>query len=466
MSTPLNFLSAKQIVEKIKRKEVSCVEVMRAYLEQIKKVNPSLNAIVEKYSDEVLLHQAKQADESTSFGKLHGLPVTIKQGRKVKGLLCNLGNLSPLNHIAQEDCTVAARLGDAGALVLGVTNAPDFEMTYETESTLYGRTFNPYDLSRSPGGSSGGEAAIIAAGGSALGIGADAGGSIRQPAHYCGIVGLKPTLGLIPNTGIFPANQRGANLFPINVQGPFARYVDDIALVLPILAGVDGQDPSTVPMPLKDPTDVDLKALRIAFYTDNGIISPRQDVAEVIINAAKALSRAVALVSETRPPLEKESFGKLEEILYYGGDRGAWLKQRMTNMEVTKTTSPFQEVLARAERCEFSMTEAHNRLIFLDRYKISIMEFMRDFDAILCPVSAGIARSYDKTPLEEGIGQDLTYNVPYSIMGWPSIVVRCGTSTEGMPIGVQIVSKAWREDIVLAIAKHLETILGGLQQPA
>jgi len=210
----LTTYSAKKLANLIQSKQVSCLEVMRAHLDRIAIVNPLLNAIVQMLPAEIAFDQARAADaavsrDPASCGKLHGVPVTIKDGRKVKGFLCSLGNESSLNAVATEDATIVARLRGAGAIVVGVTNIPDFSMSYETSNLLYGRTNNPYDLKRSPGGSSGGEAAIIAAGGSALGIGADSGGSIRQPAHNCGIAALKPTRGLLPHTGKFPTNELG-----------------------------------------------------------------------------------------------------------------------------------------------------------------------------------------------------------------------------------------------------------------
>jgi amidase len=193
--------SAKTLANLIKSKQVSCLEVMQAHLDRIAEVNPRINALVQVLPPELALQQARVADaivgrDSASCGKLHG--VSIKDGRKVKGFMSTLGTESPMNCVATEDATVVARLRAAGAIIIGISNIPDFSMSYETDNRLYGRTNNPYDLKRSPGGSSGGQAAIVAAGGSALGIGADSGGSIREPAHNCGVAALKPTRGLLP----------------------------------------------------------------------------------------------------------------------------------------------------------------------------------------------------------------------------------------------------------------------------
>lgn len=480
----LTTLSAKKLVTLIKNKKVSCVDVMQAYLDRITKVNPLINAIAEQLPSEQALEQARAADAVIAgngvLGELHGIPITIKQGRKVKDFLCNYGNESPMNFIAAEDATVVARLRTAGAIVIGITNIPDFSMSYETDNLLYGCTHNPYDLNRSPGGSSGGEAAIIAAGGSVLGIGADSGGSIRQPAHNCGVVGLKPTRGLLPYTGKFP--EEGLGIFSyVEVQGPLARYVEDIIYTLPILVGPDEQDPNIYPVALQDPAKVDLNSLRVVFYTDNGVTSPAADISNTINQAVKALAIKVASVHEAYPKISKETYSIFEELFFYGGDRGQWLRDRMKKMHITKVAPPFQAILDRAQQCEFSVTELRNRLIALDQFKFTMMDFMRDYDVIICPVATGPAGFYpaglnngnnisqdEKTavPAEKlDLAYDLTYNLPYNITGWPAVVVRCGTSAEGLPIGVQIIAKAWREDIALAVAKYLEETFGGWQAP-
>jgi len=463
-------LSAKQLIELIKNKKISCKELMETYLSRITHVNPKLNAIVQQLSPEQALKQANMADSVIAnggkIGKLHGIPITIKDGRKVKGFLCSYGNLSSFNKIAEEDATVVARLLAEGAIVIGITNIPDFSMTYETENLLYGRTHNPYDLDRSPGGSSGGEAAIIAAGASTFGIGADSGGSIRQPAHNCGIAGLKPTRGLIPGTGKFPED--GLGIFSlIETQGPLARWVEDLIYTLPILAGTDDSDPNIYPIAVRDPAKVDLKKLRIVYYTKNGVATPRDDIIETIENAAHVLTKEVFNIENNYPIIKKENYTAFEELFFYGGDKGKWLFDRMEKMGVKEIAPPFQALLNVAQQCEFSVTEVRNRLMALEQFKIQMMHFMNAYDVILCPVATLPARSYTQTENTEkfSLSHDLTYNLPFNITGWPAAVVRCGTSKEGLPIGIQIIAKSWRDDIVLAVAKRLEEIFGGWRLP-
>lgn len=467
----LTTLSAKSLSILLKNKSLSCVELMQAHLDRIAKVNPLLNAIVEPLAPEKALEQARMADaalqQNKPLGLLHGIPITIKQGRKVTGFPCNDGTKSPMNFIATEDATVVARLKTAGAIVIGVTNIPDFSMSYETHNALYGCTHNPYDVNRSPGGSSGGEAAIIAAGGSVLGIGADSGGSIRQPAHNCGIVGLKPTRGLIPYTGKFPEDGLGIFSY-IETQGPMARYVEDIIAVLPLLAGPDGSDPNVYPIPVQDPKQVKLNELRIVYYSENGVASPTADIQKTMTEVAKALTPTVASIKESYPAISKETYSSFEELFFYGGDRGQWLVDRMQTMHVKNVAPPFQAILDRAAQTEFSVSELRRRLLQLDQFKIDMMHFMKNIDVIICPVATTPASLYNEKPVKTNspspaldLAYDLTYNLPFNITGWPAVVVRCGTSQEGLPIGVQIIAKSWRDDIALAVAHHVEKIMGG-----
>ena len=295
-----------------------------------------------------------------------------------------------------------------------------------------------------------------------LGVGADSGGSIRQPAHNCGIAGLKPTRGLLPDTGQFPTD--GLGIFNYVESQGSARYVEDLIYVLPILAGPDERDPNVFPAILQDPSRVNLKSLRIAFYANNGVITPREDIVDVINNVALALKDHVLSIQEDYPHVSKETYSMFEELFFYGGDRGRWLHDRMHRMHVTEVAAPFQAILDRAKLCEFSVTELRQRLVAMDQFKFSMMNFMRDYDVIICPVATTPANLYEKKiTSQEGfdLAYDLTYNLPYNITGWPAAVVRCGTSKEGLPIGVQVVAKSWRDDIALAVAKKLEEIFGG-----
>ncbi len=293
--------SATKMAKAIKQKKISSEELVQLHLGRIEEINPKLNAVF-KLND-AALQTAKNADEElargNSLGALHGVPVSIKDWIDVVGLPCAGGDVRFLNRMPKEDATAVTRLRQAGAIILGKT-------TVTADSEAYGKVFNPYNLNYSPTGSSSGEAALIASGGSPLGLGSDSGGSIRQPAHVCGIAGLKPTTGRVPLTGHFPP------LVPLNdprtVIGPMARYVEDLALTLPIIAGPDWRDSSVIPVGLGNYRKIDLSKLKIAFYTQHAGGSPKADTVETVHKVVKALSDVCAVVEEKVPPRIEEIF--------------------------------------------------------------------------------------------------------------------------------------------------------------
>src|ERR1700677_2251585 len=249
MTSGPRLSSAREIATAIRRKEVSPVEVARAHLECIERLNPRLNAFVD-CQPEVVLAQARAAEKAIVHGEevgpLHGVPLSIKSAIDVAGHRCEAGSRLREGYIAAVDAPLVARLRAAGAVILGVTSTPELLMAWETENLLYGRTSNPWDLTRTAGGSSGGEAAAIAAGLSAAGVGSDGGGSIRVPAHFCGICGLKPTPGRIPSTGHFP--KAGGPFALLGVVGPMARTVADLQILFEVMAGADDGDPCSAPV--------------------------------------------------------------------------------------------------------------------------------------------------------------------------------------------------------------------------
>jgi amidase len=292
----LIYASATELAEAIRVKEVSSLEVVNAYLKRIEAVNPRLNAVVQVTAD-AARDKARAADTALArgdiWGPLHGVPMTIKDSLDTAGVISTGGTQGRQSFIPTQDATVVARLRAAGAILLGKTNTPELTLSIETDNLVYGRTNNPYDTSCTPGGSSGGAAAIVAAGGSPLDMGSDTGGSIRQPAHFCGITGIKPTSGRVPRTGHIISFDMGAMDMMTQI-GPVARFVEDLILTLPIIAGVDWRDPAVVPMPLGDPAAVELNSLRVAFYTDNGVAAPTPETVDVVRNAATVLSDAGA----------------------------------------------------------------------------------------------------------------------------------------------------------------------------
>src|SRR5437764_14900996 len=273
----------------IRAKKLSSVEVVRAHLEHIHTVNPRLNAVVFATAESAI-KEARAADRHNTrknvLGPLHGVPFTAKDIFNTAGLPTTAGLRMLRTNVPDHDATVVARMRRAGAILIGKTNCPPGGVGSDSWNPLHGGTRNPYDVNRSPGGSSSGEAAIIAAGGSPLGLGSDSGGSIRLPAHYCGVAALKPTAGLIPVTG--GVGLVGGMTDPRSQVGPMARYAADLAIALRVLAGPDGIDSGVVPVPLPKRVPK-LGGLRVAWYADDGMAKPMPAITATVKAAAKAL---------------------------------------------------------------------------------------------------------------------------------------------------------------------------------
>jgi len=458
----LIYASATSLAQAIRDKRVSSQEVVEAYIHRIEAVNPQLNAVVQLTADTALT-QARQADVALARGEingpLHGVPITIKDSFDTEGVISTAGTKGRASYVPQQDATAVARMRAAGAILLGKTNLPELSLAYESNNLIYGRTNNPYDLSRTPGGSSGGESAIISAGGSPLGLGTDGFGSIRIPSHFCGIAGLKPTSGRIPFTGLLPPGF-GASA-KLRHVGPMARYVEDLILTLPILAGVDWRDPATIPMPLDDPRNVELKSLRAAFYTDNGIMTPTSETTGIVRTAAHALADAGTFVEEARPAGIEQSYEFFRDL--FAADGGAGV-QRLLQMAGTTDIHPFVQQFGEILH-PYAMTSAEfsGLLVRWDMFRSTLLSFLEKYDVIICPVCATPAWPHSSTITEEQFFAG-SYSMTYNLTGWPAVAVRAGTSPEGLPIGIQVVARPWREDVALAVAQHLETVLGGWQR--
>jgi len=298
----LTFLPAVAMAEQIRQKKLRPIELVDAHLARIEKLNPRLNAFVE-VDAEGTRRQARAAEDAVArnenLGPLHGVPISIKSSIEVKGLRCEAGTKLRTGLVAKNDAPLVSRLRQAGAIILGNTNTPELLMAWETDNLLYGRTNNPWDLSRTPGGSSGGEAAAIAAGLSAGGVGSDGGGSIRVPAHFSGICGLKPTPGRIPATGHYPISVGPFAL--LGVVGPMARTVADLKVLFEVMQGPDHGDPSAAPVPVRWPSHDDVKKLRIGYFEDDGRTPVTAETRAAVQAAANELRDAGFNVEPFRP---------------------------------------------------------------------------------------------------------------------------------------------------------------------
>ncbi|MEO8539752.1 MAG: amidase [bacterium] len=428
-------LSAVAQASLIRRREISSEQLVRLHLARIAELNPQINAVVQ-IDEAGALESARRADSRTAAGEdvgpFHGVPFTLKDWIETTGLVCAAGMTERAGYIPKRDATVAIRMRETGAILLGKTNVLE-------ENPVYGATRNPYDLGRSPGASSSGEAAIIAAGGSPMGLGSDSGGSLRFPAHCCGIATLKPTTGRVPLTGHYP--RIGASHDPRTVIGPMSRWVEDLWPMLVAISGVDQRDPSVAPVPL-EPPEAGMSGRRIGWFT---AMPGAQPSAETV----KAVEAAVSAVSAAEATTERVELPRLEESM------------PLTRIYWARLQSPSWAEWLPGRSSSLTAEEIERSIFEWDRFRRTMLAFMAPFDAIICPVAEEAAPLHGKTT-----AQSYIYTLPFSLTGWPAATVRAGSSGAGLPIGVQVVAKPWREADALAVAAIIESALGGWLQPA
>lgn len=433
---------------------ISSVDVTRAYLDRIAEVNPKLNAVVQ-LRRAAALDEAHAADLAPrgKRGALHGVPITIKDSLDTAGIITTGGTKGRAQYVPAEDATVVKRLRAAGAIIMGKTNTPDLTLSFETNNLVYGRTNNPYDQSRTSGGSSGGAGAIVSAGGSAFDVGSDTGGSIRWPSHCNGICGIKPTSGRVPRTGHI-IDYTGATESLTHI-GPLARHVDDLALILPIIAGPDGIDPHVVPAPLGDYRRVTVSSLRVGWFVSLPPLDPTPATAGAVERAVKTLEAAGCKSKTFGPVPESARIYEWYTSLFWA-DGGAAVLRLLDKWGSTE--SPLRD---RAKTAQvMTPAELTARWEEIDRWRNRMLALFSDFDVIICPVNAGPAvphGTFDRATA--------AFTQVFNINGWPSAVIRAGTSPEGLPIGVQCVAQPWREDVSLAVAAHLEKAFGAFPGP-
>ena len=465
----LTFLSAASMAEQIQQKKLSPVDLIEAHLTRIQELNPKLNAFVQ-IDVEGARRQALLAEEAMRDGRelgvLHGVPLSIKSSIEVAGLRWEAGTKLRAGIRGVRDAPLVARLRQAGAIILGVTNAPELLMAWETDNLLYGRTNNPWDLARTPGGSSGGEAAAIAAGMSAGGVGSDGGGSIREPAHFSGICGLKPTPGRIPATGHFPASVGPFAL--LGVVGPLARNMDDLKILFEVMQGPDDGDPSGAPVPLRWPAADDLKRIRVGYFEDDGRTPVTAETRAAVRTAAEALRRAGFQVEPFRPEgleLARQLWWKL-----FGTAGGMMLGPMTKGREAD--LSPMLKEYCRGLAAQPSHTGQSLLDTWIQRDEVSMQVFaqMRDYPVLLCPVASIPAfRHGERSWQVEGKTVQYldawSYTEWFNLLGAPAVAVPVGKSPEGLPIGVQIVARPWQEELVISIAAALEGQCGRYTHP-
>ncbi len=438
-------------------------EIVEAHLSQIKAVNPSLNAITDLQADrarEEALKADREVRGGRNLGRLHGVPITIKSSIAAKGFRLECGSETRQGEVAQQDATLVRKLRSEGAIVLGTTNVPEFLMAYETDNHLYGRTNSPINPDYTPGGSSGGESAAIASGCSAAGFGSDGGGSVRVPAHFCGLYGLKPTPGVISRVGHWPPCAGPSTT--LGLVGPMAKTAEDLELLLEITAGPDPGDPSSAPVLVQPPTEEELRQTKIGWFDDAWETPATPETRQAVRTAAQALAEQGFNVEQ----VQLKGLGRAPQTW--------WLMFGVCLTTLIKASTPkdYQfhplsyEAMASVE--EESNTSYEDLLwgwVTQDQLRLKLIEQMQDYPILLCPVAATPAFRHGRREWKID-GQTVTYpnNFVYSqvfnLMGNPVATAPVSRSAEDLPIGVQIVGRHYEDAKVVAITKKLAAALG------
>jgi Asp-tRNA(Asn)/Glu-tRNA(Gln) amidotransferase A subunit family amidase len=462
----LVLASAARQLELLRSGEISALELTEAHIRQIERLNPVLNAIVD-FDAERVRRQARVLDESTSaIGPLHGLPVTIKSSISTAGYLCEIGSTINRGNRPKEDAPVVSRLRDAGAVILGTTNCPEFLMAYETDNLLHGRTNNPWDLERSPGGSSGGESAAIAACMSAAGLGSDSGGSVRLPAHFTGICSLKPTPGRVPGRGHLPPCVGPFSV--LGAIGPMARTIEDVTLLFEALAGQDVLDPASAPVPFRKPTLTDVRRQTIGYFEDDDLVPVTAETRRAIQDSVRVLKDAGFRVEPFRP----RTIELLRQLWWkFFVSCGAMFYHPTIHGKESDLSPIFQEFLSFARKeGVLSGVELLEAWAQLDLLRSRTLREMEKYPILLCPVASIPAfrhgeRSWTVEGQEVGYLDAVRHTQWFNVLAGPAAVVPVGKSPEGMPIGVQVAGRPYEDEFVLGVAGVLDRAFGYRHPP-
>jgi len=468
----LHYLSLAELARKIRDKELSPHELVEHHLQRIATVQPRINAFAH-VDAEGARRQAKTAEgtlmRGEAVGPLHGVPLTVKSCLDVAGWPCAAGSLLRKDYRPSTDAVLVERLLAAGAVLLGNTTTPEFLMAYETSNRLTGKTSNPWNAEFSSGGSSGGEAAAIAAGCSAGGVGSDGGGSIRVPAHFCGICGLKPTPGRIPSTGHYPSSNSGLGW--LGVVGPMARTITDLKILFEVLQGPDGGDAMSVPVDCKDaglkPGATQARKVRIGILEGDAL-------GRVTPETRLAVRQAAQLLAYEGYDLEPFRLGNLERVLalwwFFFGTVVSELFQGEIRGREDLLSPVFRDYLEAARPVgsqPMSMLQYMGMCTARDRERERILEAMRDVPILLSPVSAAPAFRHGEGSYRPGTGyrDTMRHSQWLNLAGFPGVSVPMTNTPQGLPIGVQLIGRPYEDELVLAVAQQLEAARGPWKAP-
>ncbi|MBW4474293.1 MAG: amidase [Stenomitos rutilans HA7619-LM2] len=485
----LVFKSAVELAQMIRDRTISSVEVLNAHLDQIAKHNPKLNAIC-TLDEANARARAKQADEALAkgenWGVLHGVPITIKDIFETAGLRTTAGYIPLKDYVPQQDATVVARLRSAGAIIIGKTNMPELAGDYQSTNSLFPRVNNPWNVDYTAGGSSGGSAAAVAAGLSPLDLGNDFGGSIRQPAHFCGVYGLKPTDRRISTAGQIPEVPGMPHcLRQMMTTGCLARSLEDIRLCFSLIAGADPRRPDVPPIPLDVPSEKSLPDLKIAWIDQWQEVPVSGETRAAMRTVRQTLEQAGAKINHWLPPdfdlsMMLNLYSRMAAYVNnYAQPKDRYSIRRSLTL-LFRTATQGDPELRRLGNFSRYLPELLNpslkgyfeALTERDRFIAQMDAALDAWDVWLTPVAATPAFTHrpawsaieiDGSSYPHGVANG-AYTMPFNLSGHPAVVIPIGQTQNGLPIGMQIVGKRWKEMELLAIAQELDKVIGGFQK--
>ncbi len=462
------YLSIAETLKKFRHKQLSPVDLIEEHLVRIQQIQPLLNPFVHMDAESARA-RARESESRMARGEtlrpLEGIPLTVKSSLDVAGWPCPAGSLLRRDYVPHTNAPLVTRIEEAGAILLGNTNTPEFLMAYETDNLLSGKTSNPWNPTYSAGGSSGGEAAAIASGCSMGGVGSDGGGSIRTPAHFCGICGLKPTPGRVPVTGHFPP---GAGAFSwIGVVGPMGRTVSDLRTLFAVMSGPDPGDPLSTPVPNRHIVASELRGLRIGILENSELGRPTPET-------LSSLRRAAQLLCDLDYRVEPLKLEKLDQALelwwfFFGPVIGDLFRQSTNGKE--SLLSPMFSAYLEATQAEPKVTLESFQKACVDRdlVRASLLRQLRDVPIVLSAVSSAPAFPHGAGSYRRGDPHSYLDTMRHSqwlnLAGFPGLSIPMGRSPEGLPINVQLIGRPHEEELLLAVGEQLEEARGPWQPP-
>ena len=460
------FSTISEVTAAIRTKKISPVEIVEAHLSHVESLQPKLNAFVHLDAAGAL-KQARAAEAAIlrgdPLGPLHGIPVTIKSSIDVAGWPCPAGSLLRKDYVPRADAPLVSRLKAAGAILVGNTNTPEFLMAYETNNRLSGKASNPWNLDYSAGGSSGGESAAIASGCSMGGVGSDGGGSIRVPAHFCGICGLKPTPGRIPASGHFPS---GAGAFGwIGVVGPMARTIADVRALFEVMAGPDAGDAHSAPVPMRVYREEDLRGVRVGILQSPALGKATPESYAAVEHSGKLLKDRGFHVA----PFELRELDRALELwwFFFGPVIAHLFNSALAGQEAHLSPMLREYLSIATSPTTITLDQFMQACTERDLLREKILRQMDSVPILLSPVSSGLAFRHGQGNYKPGTGylDTMRFCQWLNLTGLPGASVPIALSKEGLPIGVQIIGRPFEEELVLAVAECIEKARGAFLHP-